>query len=159
MTSLTNSNCLCGSQHSYQDCCQKLHLGTEQATTAEQLMRSRYVAYALKNAKYIYQTYAQAKQAENPVKEIAEFANSCRFIQLDVIDAEQHESTADVEFCVSYFYQNLFCQLHEKSNFIKEAGLWRYLDGEIFPVADLKINRNDECPCGSGKKYKKCHSV
>ncbi|MCO5267749.1 MAG: preprotein translocase subunit SecA [Brumimicrobium sp.] len=24
-------------------------------------------------------------------------------------------------------------------------------------VAEKKINRNDECPCGSGKKYKNCH--
>ena len=24
-------------------------------------------------------------------------------------------------------------------------------------VADEKIGRNDPCPCGSGKKYKKCH--
>lgn len=23
-------------------------------------------------------------------------------------------------------------------------------------VKDYKIRRNDECPCGSGKKYKKC---
>ncbi|NMM40253.1 YchJ family protein [Pseudoalteromonas arctica] len=159
MTSLTNSNCLCGNQYSYQDCCQKLHLGTEQATTAEQLMRSRYVAYALKNAKYIYQTYAQEKQAENPVKEIADFANSCRFIKLAVINTEQQQSNAEVEFCVSYFYQSLFCQLHERSSFIKEDGQWRYLDGEIFPVADIKVSRNDECPCGSGKKYKKCHNV
>ena len=25
------------------------------------------------------------------------------------------------------------------------------------PVARKKIGRNDPCPCGSGKKYKKCH--
>ncbi len=25
--------------------------------------------------------------------------------------------------------------------------------------ADVKIGRNDPCPCGSGKKYKKCHGV
>ena len=24
-------------------------------------------------------------------------------------------------------------------------------------IADTKINRNDACPCGSGKKYKQCH--
>jgi preprotein translocase subunit SecA len=26
-------------------------------------------------------------------------------------------------------------------------------------VADDKVGRNDPCPCGSGKKYKKCHGV
>jgi preprotein translocase subunit SecA len=24
-------------------------------------------------------------------------------------------------------------------------------------VISAKIGRNDQCPCGSGKKYKKCH--
>ena len=24
------------------------------------------------------------------------------------------------------------------------------------PVTDTKVGRNDPCPCGSGKKYKKC---
>jgi preprotein translocase subunit SecA len=28
---------------------------------------------------------------------------------------------------------------------------------EPFVRADPKISRNDPCPCGSGKKYKKCH--
>jgi preprotein translocase subunit SecA len=32
-------------------------------------------------------------------------------------------------------------------------------DGEARPVrrAEPKVGRNDPCPCGSGKKYKKCH--
>jgi preprotein translocase subunit SecA len=25
--------------------------------------------------------------------------------------------------------------------------------------AGAKVGRNDPCPCGSGKKYKKCHGV
>src|SRR5215207_6836837 len=25
------------------------------------------------------------------------------------------------------------------------------------PVSDPPVGRNDPCPCGSGKKYKKCH--
>jgi uncharacterized protein YchJ len=28
---------------------------------------------------------------------------------------------------------------------------------EPFVRGDPKISRNDPCPCGSGKKYKKCH--
>jgi preprotein translocase subunit SecA len=26
-------------------------------------------------------------------------------------------------------------------------------------VAEERVGRNDPCPCGSGKKYKKCHGV
>ena len=33
-----------------------------------------------------------------------------------------------------------------------------YTDGllQMLDIADQKIGRNDQCPCGSGKKYKKC---
>jgi uncharacterized protein YecA (UPF0149 family) len=30
------------------------------------------------------------------------------------------------------------------------------VEEEAQPVASSKIGRNDPCPCGSGKKYKKC---
>ena len=26
-------------------------------------------------------------------------------------------------------------------------------------ISDKKAGRNDPCPCGSGKKYKKCHGA
>jgi len=36
-------------------------------------------------------------------------------------------------------------------------------DGEVIPETVVregpKIGRNDPCPCGSGKKYKKCHGA
>jgi len=31
--------------------------------------------------------------------------------------------------------------------------------GATTVVTAQKIGRNDPCPCGSGKKYKKCHGV
>ena len=159
MNYLNNNTCFCGNQKNYEDCCEPLLLGDKQAETPEQLMRSRYTAYVQKNAKYVYQTYASEKQAENPVNEIKEFATSCRFVSLSVIETNSDENKGVVEFKATYFYQNLYCVLHERSQFIKEQHQWRYLDGIIFPVADMKVGRNDDCPCGSAKKYKKCHSV
>ena len=37
-----------------------------------------------------------------------------------------------------------------------DAGLMEYVM-EISNIARSNPNRNDPCPCGSGKKYKKCH--
>ena len=34
-----------------------------------------------------------------------------------------------------------------------------YLAAHSPNVADKKLERNDPCPCGSGKKYKKCHGL
>ncbi|MGI9280290.1 MAG: SEC-C metal-binding domain-containing protein [Endozoicomonas sp.] len=42
---------------------------------------------------------------------------------------------------------------HECSDFIKEQGRWYF----IYPGIPAKLpGRNAPCPCGSGKKYKKC---
>ena len=53
------------------------------------------------------------------------------------------------------------CEHREQSYFKKIDGEWRFIDGEIeknkpFHREEPKIGRNDPCPCGSGKKYKKC---
>ena len=47
--------------------------------------------------------------------------------------------------------------LNQHSSQAQEAGE-RISQQRIAPVvADPKINRNEPCPCGSGKKYKSCH--
>ena len=45
--------------------------------------------------------------------------------------------------------------------FMIQDGEWKFIDGEIetgvpYVREEPKIGRNDPCPCGSGKKYKKC---
>ena len=90
------------------------------------------------------------------------YADCCEPLHLasKIAETPEHDASEGfVTFKVNYFYQNLYCELHEKSLFIKQDGQWRYLEGTLFPVADIKISRNDNCPCQSGKKYKKCHSV
>jgi preprotein translocase subunit SecA len=39
------------------------------------------------------------------------------------------------------------------------AGAVATPDGNGAPAAHGKVGRNDPCPCGSGKKYKKCHGA
>ena len=50
--------------------------------------------------------------------------------------------------------------LREISRFVREDGRWYYVDGEApkqQPVTGgRKVGRNEPCPCGSGKKYKRC---
>lgn len=61
-----------------------------------------------------------------------------------------------VHFIASFIMQDKLQQLEERSRFVFEQQQWWYLDGILFPHAVNKINRNDSCPCGSGKKYKVC---
>ena len=39
----------------------------------------------------------------------------------------------------------------------KKASVVRKKPSMAQPVKNLKVGRNDPCPCGSGKKYKQCH--
>ena len=50
---------------------------------------------------------------------------------------------------------------HERSRFRRAEGRWVYLDGEMVkpkPVVreEPKVGRNAPCPCGSGRKFKRC---
>jgi SEC-C motif-containing protein len=66
-----------------------------------------------------------------------------------------------VEFRAMYTANGEFCNHHEVSRFVKEPDGWKFADGELVgetPIVreEPKVGRNDPCPCGSGKKYKKC---
>jgi len=165
--------CPCGSALSFSLCCQPLIDRTEQtkhveglspstAKTAEQLMRSRFSAYATKNGQYIYDTYAQATKLKQSLNDIQQWANECTWVALEV----HQTNTNTVDFSAYYIVDNTMCCLRELSNFVIEKGLWRYVDGHISSHEELtKIKQSDICPCNDyssafsakkGKKYKHC---
>ncbi len=154
------SLCPCGSQLDYQQCCGPAHQDHHQVTTAEQLMRSRYSAHVLGLVDYVVKTYHPSCHAEKQRAGIAESINS-RWCKLEVLNRAggSDADEAFVEF-KAYFLdgERLYC-LHENSRFVRENQLWYYIDG-TFPADAapefVKIGRNDLCPCGSGKKFKKC---
>ena len=69
--------CPCGSKNNQEVCCQAIIKGQQQAKTPEQLMRSRYSAYANNNAQYLYDTYANTSKSEQSIAEIAAWAQQC----------------------------------------------------------------------------------
>ncbi|NOH34560.1 YchJ family protein [Vibrio chagasii] len=166
------SLCPCGSNNTYPQCCESAHLDHSSVETPEQLMRSRYSAHVLGLVDYVVATYHPSCNAEAQREGIADSINS-DWAGLEVIDtaAGSHENEGYVEF-KAYFNEDgaQYC-MQERSRFVRENGLWFYIDGE-FPeqsqpepeidprlnqtVESFKIGRNDPCICGSGKKYKKC---
>ena len=112
-------------------------------TECEELMRSRYDAFVREDWSYLAETSVH--------QTIEELSGSLpiEWLKLDVIDAYE-----DIVEFKAYYKENGRIQvLHEKSSFIKEDGIWKYLDGKLY---NTKIERNEDCPCESGKKYKKC---
>ena len=83
---------------------------------------------------------------------------------LEIIRTEKGQpgdQTGVVEFRATYTANNEFCNHHEVATFVKEADGWKFEDGELVGEKPMtreepKVGRNDPCPCGSGKKYKKC---
>ena len=112
-------------------------------TECEELMRSRYDAFVREDWAYLAETSVH--------QSIEDLSSSLpmQWLKLDVVDA--HENI--VEFKAYYTDDDKIQVLHEKSSFIEVDGIWKYLDGELY---NTKIERNDVCPCGSGKKFKKC---
>ncbi|KZN58598.1 YchJ family protein [Pseudoalteromonas luteoviolacea] len=149
--------CFCGQALPFEQCCNLFIAGQSKPENAEQLMRSRYSAYCVKNGEYIVSTYASEKRHEHTVEDILLFANQVEFVNLEVIHSDQDQSFQYVEFKASYIEDQQLEVLHERSRFIKEGGKWMYLDGNLFPCEGKKVSRNDPCPCLSGKKFKKCH--
>jgi len=148
--------CPCGSKKTFDNCCFKV-ITTKKAVTAEQLMRSRYSAYATNNAQYIFDTYASSSKKEQSLKAISQWAKQCKWISLSIKSTTTHGDDATVEFIAHYVQNSTLYQLHENSNFIKTDEHWYYVDGEILNHKLLnKIKVNELCPCGTGKKFKKC---
>ncbi|PIB34455.1 hypothetical protein BFP72_03000 [Reichenbachiella sp. 5M10] len=154
--------CPCCSKKTYAECCEPIIL-QQSAPTALALMRSRYTAYAVGQANYLYQTTHASKRAQQTVDELAQWSTDNTWTKLEIIAVEHgriHDSHGIVEF-KAYFAdaKGLEQVLHERSSFLQEEDGWYYVDGVFDPEAiDLtkKVSRNDPCPCGSGKKYKKC---
>ncbi|UXP30890.1 YchJ family protein [Reichenbachiella agarivorans] len=156
------NDCPCCSGKPFASCCETI-INNQSAPTALALMRSRYTAYALGKADYLYQTTHSQTRSQYNIQEIKKWSQENTWTQLEIITVEHGRVSDDrgiVEFKAHFTDERQQVQIHhEKSIFLKEDQQWFYLEGKINPQEiDLmkKISRNDPCPCGSGKKYKKC---
>lgn len=150
--------CPCGSGDTYRVCCQSFIEAKAIPTTAEQLMRSRFSAYALKNADYLFHSYAKESRGDNSLVDIQDWAEQTLWLALVIISTEQSDDEFHyVEFAATYLTGNELWQMQENSRFIKEDGKWCYVDGDVKHHKLLKtVARNEACPCNSGKKFKRC---
>lgn len=151
--------CPCCSGRPFEQCCKPLIDGEKPADTPQSLMRSRYSAYCQKAIDYIYDTYAKPARVKQSKADIKAWADNVAFVDLEILDAtdDSKDDEQFVTFCASYLENQQLNRLLERSRFVREQGLWRYIDGKITPQKPLSIGRNDPCPCKSGKKFKKCH--
>ncbi|MEA2072320.1 MAG: YchJ family metal-binding protein [Campylobacterota bacterium] len=109
----------------------------------EELMRSRYDAFVREDWEYLVET--SLHQSLDELKS----SPAMDWLKLDVINADDDF----VEFKAYYRDNETVSVLHEKSNFVLVDGVWKYKDGVLY---SSRVERNEACPCESGKKFKKC---
>ena len=68
-----------------------------------------------------------------------------------------------VEFIARYRTGGSAHAHHERSRFRRVDGRWYFVDGQMVKPTPVRaaptVGRNAPCPCGSGKKYKRCHGA
>lgn len=108
-----------------------LYVCGDYESVLEDLERPLLNAYAILPINTIYQDY------ENYANVMREFES----------DPEKFLSDEDDDFFEDDYEGNIL----DSSGFFESA--------KPYVREDEKIQRNDPCPCGSGKKYKKCHGL
>jgi len=155
------TDCPCGSGKALDACCGPYLSGAAPAPTAEALMRSRYSAFVTKNVDYLEETLLPETRHDFNREHITEWANNSEWTGLEVRTTEaggEADSEGVVEFIARFRVQGKDYVHHETSTFTRRDGRWFYVDGIMGtrPRTAPKVGRNEPCPCGSGKKYKKC---
>lgn len=116
-------------------------------------MRSRYTAFALGDHDYLIASWHPDYRPQN-----LRLQADTRWIGLEILAAEQHGVNATVEFEARLMSAGQVSAMRERSRFLCLHGRWLYTTGEQLTPRRQPWNpgRNQNCPCGSGFKYKRC---
>jgi SEC-C motif-containing protein len=122
-------SCPCGAGVDYTACCGPLHAGEREATSAVELLRSRYVAYVVGDAAYLTRTWHPRTRPA-----VLDVAPDSRWTGLEVLrtdDGREGDPVGVVEFVAGHADE----PLHERSRFVRRAGRWVYVDGDVLGAA------------------------
>jgi len=158
------ADCPCGSGKTYSRCCRPYIEGRADAPTAEALMRSRYSAYAKGAVDYILDTHHPETRDEISREATEEWSRESEWLGLEILEVQgggENDDQGVVEFSARFRgADRAVVDHHEHSSFERIEGRWFFREARMInnpkKRESPKIGRNDPCPCGSGRKYKKC---
>ena len=129
-------------------------------------MRSRYSAFVLGKVDYLFDTHHPGTRSSVERSEVERWSTESEWLGLEILQATggaEEDEEGEVEFIARYRDRTgRRHDHHERSIFKRVEGRWYFFDASGKPQVPsrrdtAKVGRNDPCPCGSGKKYKKCH--
>ncbi len=153
-------DCPCGSGRTYDLCCGPIITDLKNASGPEALMRSRYTAFCQGEMDHLRASMVEEHRGEFHVQDVLRWNRDTQWLGLEILDASSEGQSGEVRFKVTFRHRGANQTLTERSRFVQRDGRWYYLDGEHETATQrnesAKVGRNDPCPCGSGKKFKKC---
>jgi SEC-C motif domain protein len=163
---MTSKTCPCCSGKPLAECCGPLIDGARAARTAEDLLRSRYSAFVLNEVEYIRDTRHPRSSTAFDEDATRAWAEGSDWHGLEISKIEgggADDAQGTIDFVATYTEKESGEKRRhqERAIFLREDGRWQFIDGdyvkpETFVREAPKVGRNDPCPCGSGKKHKKC---
>lgn len=117
--------CPCGSLLDYKDCCGRFH-ETEPAPDALSLMKSRYSAFVKKDVDYLLKTWHESTRPS-----VLDLSEPIKWLGLKILSYEPKGDKATVSFIARGKINGRAFQQVEKSRFVRENGLWFYVDGDL----------------------------
>jgi SEC-C motif-containing protein len=124
-------NCPCNISVEYVNCCGLVHNSIFNATTAEQLMRSRYSAFVLDNMNYLKISHAKSTVKSFNFKNTSKWTKSVVWQKLEILNSLnglENDQDGFVEFKAYFIEGGMLNHIHGKSRFIMEDNHWVYLD-------------------------------
>ena len=119
-------------------------------------MRSRYSAFVIGDRDYLLHSWHPTTRPTTLELE----DGAVEWCGLSIEQTQQGGAEDDVGtvlFSAHFRHHGETGVLHERSRFERINGHWYYLDGEqLEPNPTPQIGRKQPCPCGSGKRYKRC---
>lgn len=157
-------DCPCGSQKPFSECCEPYLKGAKKPPTAEALMRARYSAYATQNVDFVLSSHDPEKPDEVDRDSTEQWSKQAEWLGLEIVrttNGGEGDYHGEVEFVARYKMRGATVNHRELATFRRHNGDWVFVDGKDIAGPPVKhegprTGRNDPCPCGSGKKFKKC---
>ncbi len=128
-------------------------------------MRSRYSAFVKGDVDYLFDTLSPDQRKDFDREATGEWARKSQWLGLDIVETVEGlegDATGTVTFAAHFNRDGKKLTHKEKSLFARDSkdGRWQFAQELTLKSAPVVLGaqpgRNDPCPCGSGKKYKKC---
>ena len=120
--------CPCCSGKLYEECCEAFHSKKEFPKTAEELMRSRYAAFAIPNGDYLWETTLPNKRKFHHKTELENWGKENTWTKLEIIQSSEKEVEFKAYFTDKFGKENIH---HELSTFKKVDKKWYYVSGKF----------------------------